>query len=79
MLNNSWAGRNPTTVVVPIEEEEEDTYGSVIICVPCVLHSNSDTLQILMYCNIYWSGGVGSVLDLHVWILFEVKYFLCRP
>jgi hypothetical protein len=23
MLNDSWAGRNPTKVVVPIEEEEE--------------------------------------------------------
>jgi hypothetical protein len=24
MLNDSWAGRNQTSVVVPIEEEEED-------------------------------------------------------
>jgi hypothetical protein len=24
MLNDSWTGRNPTRVVVPIEEEEEE-------------------------------------------------------
>jgi hypothetical protein len=24
MLNDSWAGRNPTRILVPIEEEEEE-------------------------------------------------------
>jgi hypothetical protein len=27
MLNDSWAGRNPTRDVVPIEEEEEEEEG----------------------------------------------------
>jgi hypothetical protein len=26
MLNDSWAGRNPTRAVAPIEEEEEKNY-----------------------------------------------------
>jgi hypothetical protein len=38
MLNDSWAGRKPTWVVVPIEEEEEAIFDQVYklqICSVC--------------------------------------------
>jgi hypothetical protein len=67
MLNDSWAGRNPTRVVVPIEEEED-----YILCSDetKMAYKNTDdfnVMELYIYIYIYTHIGKRKAVPLQPW------------